>query len=265
MIKSKFKKYFPLSLVAISLLTLIPLKANAAWKQDNIGWCYSEGDSYATGWKLIEGKWYYFYSTGYMAHDTTIDNYKLDSNGAWITSTSTNSDSSVSWKQNANKDWYYTDNSGTVLKNNWLRLKEFPGRVFYIDNDGILAAIIKENYYINPTNHQKVKTPDDCSIKVNQLTIDIISSNANIDYLEYPELTPNNNTIKLKATLNGKEINNVNWTVDTKNSASIDSNGVLTMNTNFRGMGLANVIATAQDETGKKVTGVLHFSVDSSV
>ena len=50
-------------------------------------WWYTEGSSWATGWKLIDGNWYYFNSDGYMAHDTTIDGCKLGSNGAWIQNT----------------------------------------------------------------------------------------------------------------------------------------------------------------------------------
>jgi lactocepin len=38
-----------------------------------------------TGWKLINGKWYYLNpKSGKMAYSTTIDGYKLGSDGAWI-------------------------------------------------------------------------------------------------------------------------------------------------------------------------------------
>ena len=38
-----------------------------------------------TGWiKDANGKWYYLYSTGVMASNTTISGYKIGSNGAWI-------------------------------------------------------------------------------------------------------------------------------------------------------------------------------------
>ncbi|OOM07506.1 DUF6448 family protein [Clostridium saccharobutylicum] len=53
------------------------------WKQNDTGWWYAEGNSWTKGWKLIEGNWYYFYSDGYMAHDTTINGYKLASSGGW--------------------------------------------------------------------------------------------------------------------------------------------------------------------------------------
>ena len=39
--------------------------------------------SWVTGWKLIDAKWYYFDSNGYMAKDTTIDGYYLNGSGAW--------------------------------------------------------------------------------------------------------------------------------------------------------------------------------------
>ena len=37
-----------------------------------------------TGWVQLSGNWYYLYSDGSMACNTTIDNYKLGSDGAWI-------------------------------------------------------------------------------------------------------------------------------------------------------------------------------------
>ncbi|MDC9317165.1 hypothetical protein [Clostridioides difficile] len=37
-----------------------------------------------TGWVQLSGNWYYLYSDGTMASNTTIDSYKLGSDGAWI-------------------------------------------------------------------------------------------------------------------------------------------------------------------------------------
>lgn len=31
------------------------------WKCDSIGWWYKEANSWVTGWRLIDGNWYYFY------------------------------------------------------------------------------------------------------------------------------------------------------------------------------------------------------------
>lgn len=84
MLSKSTKKLICTAALSISLLSLSPITANAAWKQNNTGWWYTEGNSYATGWRLIGGKWYYFYANGYMASNTTIDGYRLGSSGAMI-------------------------------------------------------------------------------------------------------------------------------------------------------------------------------------
>lgn len=78
-----FKKFIAAFIAVLSLLAVNPAQANAAWKQNNTGWWYTEGSSWATGWKQIDGNWYYFNTNGYMAHDCWIGNYYLNSNGAW--------------------------------------------------------------------------------------------------------------------------------------------------------------------------------------
>lgn len=80
-------KFIASLLLAISVLTLNSVGVNAQWKQDPNGWWNTEGNSWTVGWKEIDSKWYYFNSDGYMAHDTTIDGYKIGSDGAWIQST----------------------------------------------------------------------------------------------------------------------------------------------------------------------------------
>ncbi|CCY21206.1 putative uncharacterized protein [Firmicutes bacterium CAG:24] len=40
------------------------------------------GMMFAGGWKQIDGKWYYFYTDGTMAVNTTIDGYTIGSDGA---------------------------------------------------------------------------------------------------------------------------------------------------------------------------------------
>ena len=74
------------ALAIASIMAMNPIGVNAEWKQDNKGWWYTEGNSWVTGWKLINGNWYYFYSDGYMAHDCWIGNYYLNEQGAWTNS-----------------------------------------------------------------------------------------------------------------------------------------------------------------------------------
>lgn len=94
------------ALVLSTIIVLNPIGANAEWKQDNKGWKYSEGNSYAKGLRDIDGKtyyfdsngymktgwiqdnyygtWHYFYPNGAMANNTVIDGYQLDEDGTWI-------------------------------------------------------------------------------------------------------------------------------------------------------------------------------------
>ena len=80
----KFKKLVASFVTLISLLALTPMAAHAEWKSNVSGWWYTEGNSWATGWRQIDGNWYYFYSNGYMAHDCYIGDYYLNNNGAWV-------------------------------------------------------------------------------------------------------------------------------------------------------------------------------------
>lgn len=71
------------ALTVLSLCTVCPQEASAEWKQNSKGWWFADGNSYYTGWKLIDHNWYYFYSDGYMATNDKIGNYFVNSTGAW--------------------------------------------------------------------------------------------------------------------------------------------------------------------------------------
>lgn len=100
MLKLNLKKVIASSLMAVSLMALTPLGASAEWRQNSTGWWYTEGNSYATGWRLINGRYYYFSQNGYMLHDTYVEGYRLGSDGAWVVSTprisTTTTNSSIS-------------------------------------------------------------------------------------------------------------------------------------------------------------------------
>lgn len=83
--KTKLTKLLASSLIAVSLIALNPIGASAAWKQDNTGWWYTEGDnSWAIGWRNINGKWYNFDFNGYMKSNTTVDGNTLAASGELI-------------------------------------------------------------------------------------------------------------------------------------------------------------------------------------
>lgn len=113
--KLKLTKVIASTLLVASVLALNPIGVSASWKQDSNGWWYTEGyswndDSWVTGWKNIDGNWYYFYSNGYMAHDTTIDGRQLGSDGAWINTLTKDQ----SWTVDG--QWEFTINSVTTTK-----------------------------------------------------------------------------------------------------------------------------------------------------
>lgn len=101
-IQNYLKKVISSTVVITSIIAFNSMGASAEWKYDNNGYWYAEGNSYATGWRLIDSYWYYFNSNGYEAkgwqklngkwyyfgeygghmHSNSIDNgYYLDSNG----------------------------------------------------------------------------------------------------------------------------------------------------------------------------------------
>lgn len=92
------KKLLALTLVGGTLLTASPIAAHAEWRADTNGWWYTEGNSYATGWRMINGLWYYFYPDGYMAHDTYIEGYYVNSNGVYDSDANSSADSSGFYK-----------------------------------------------------------------------------------------------------------------------------------------------------------------------
>ena len=105
----KLKNIVAVFSAAITILAAGATGANAEWRASGSNWWYSEGSSYAVGWKQIDGQWYYFdsngymvtgwmcddngnwyyfYSNGMMAHDCNIGGYYLNSNGVWTSSSS---------------------------------------------------------------------------------------------------------------------------------------------------------------------------------
>lgn len=56
----------------------------ANWK-DKHWYYYGEDGVLKEGWVSSGGKWYYVYSDGSMAYDTTTpDGYHVDKNGVWV-------------------------------------------------------------------------------------------------------------------------------------------------------------------------------------
>lgn len=78
----KHKKLFVAALATSLVLASSITSLAGEWKKDNIGWWWQDGGWYPTStWMTINGKDYYFDSTGYMLHDTYQDGFWLNSDG----------------------------------------------------------------------------------------------------------------------------------------------------------------------------------------
>ena len=91
----KLSKLIAGLLLGVSILALKPIGASAEFRQNSTGWWYHEmhnaTDSWATGWREVNHRWYYFGEDGYMLHDTAVGIYSLGSDGAWLTPVSISS------------------------------------------------------------------------------------------------------------------------------------------------------------------------------
>ena len=109
-------------------------KAKAAgWKRDSKGWWYSlGGGAYLKNcWKMIDGKWYYFDKSGYMASNEFVKGY-------WVSSNGTQTDPVIcKWHKNS-KGWWYGASDGWYAKSRSYRI------------DGKTYSFNKAGYCTNP-------------------------------------------------------------------------------------------------------------------
>lgn len=128
----KFKRLLAGVITFITLLAITPVAAHAEWRQDSTGWWYTEGNSFATGWKSIDGNWYYFRSDGYMAHDCFVGSYYLNSSGAWttnvptlVTNTGTISDNSrIVYVSDTGTKYHRIPNCGNMKSSSQMSLNQ---------------------------------------------------------------------------------------------------------------------------------------------
>ena len=79
------------------------------WVQEEDGWKYYASNKAVTGWKQIEGKWYFFNAEGV----------------------------SQKWWLQDNGTWYYLEGSGAMKASQWF---EVDGKWYYVDATGALAV-----------------------------------------------------------------------------------------------------------------------------
>ena len=115
-----------------SVLSNINKSERNGWVKTEIGWMYNENGKPVTGWKLIDGKWYYFESTGVMQTGwRTISGkiYYFHSKGDMAES---------EWIQDkTNKNWYYIKSNGEIAKSEWRQ--DSVGKWYYVRSNGVMV------------------------------------------------------------------------------------------------------------------------------
>ena len=116
------------------------------WVQEEAGWKYYASNKAVSGWKQVDGKWFFFNAEGVMQKWWVKDGntwYYLNGSGAMQTG----------WLQDGGK-WYYLENSGAMKASQWF---EVGGKWYYVDGSGALAVNTTVGGYTVNGNGEWVK------------------------------------------------------------------------------------------------------------
>ncbi len=108
--------------------SVLALPVSASWQQSGGQWRYTTSSGYATGWRKIDGKWYYFNQSGIMQTGWRfIDGkwYYMDGSGAMRTG----------WAF-VGGNWYYMDGSG-AMRTGWVYS---GGYWYYLNSSGAMQT-----------------------------------------------------------------------------------------------------------------------------
>ena len=167
----KLKKL--LTLLTVTLLAgvaISPIKASATWKESGDGnWSYTEANTSVSGWKSIDGKWYFFDSnavmkTGWILYGNTW--YYADPSGemktGWVNDggkwyfTASLGAMQTGWVSN-NGSWYYLNTSGDMRTG----LIELNNKTYYLSDSGAMKTgnvTINGTSYTFDANGEKITT-----------------------------------------------------------------------------------------------------------
>ena len=100
--------------------------------QINGEWYYYVNGIVLTGWQRLNGKTYYFYSSGAMAHDAWVGDSYFGSDGT-LTSTRQKTTQYLGWTQ-ISGNWYYYYSNGGMAVNTWIDGEYFGADGRWIPN-----------------------------------------------------------------------------------------------------------------------------------
>lgn len=113
-----------------NLSSNIKKAASNGWVRTEMGWMYNENGKPVTGWRRIDGKWYYFEANGVMQMGWKKISgkwYYLHTDGAMRTG----------WRQIDGK-WYYLRSNGEMATSEWRQDK--VGKWYYLRSNGEMAV-----------------------------------------------------------------------------------------------------------------------------
>lgn len=107
-------------------------KGTLSWKCNSKGWWVEDSAGWypQSQWQKIDGVWYYFNSSGYMASNEYYNGYWFNSDGSW------DSQYYLTWKCNS-KGWWVEDKSGWWPANKWLKV---DGDWYYFNSSGYMVT-----------------------------------------------------------------------------------------------------------------------------
>ncbi len=112
-------------------------KYKGGWKVNSIGWWYEDENGWfpQNQWQKIDGEWYFFHDTGYMAENEYAGNWTAYSEGYWWVGSDGAWDGSEPgvWRLSKNGKWWFKDSTGWFAKSKWYRI---GGKWYYFDDDG---------------------------------------------------------------------------------------------------------------------------------
>ena len=103
--------------------------AQYGWSQTAEGWKYFENAAAVTGWKQVDGNWYYLNDKGVMQTGWVNVNgtwYFLNKSGAMQTG----------WLKDGNT-WYFLESTGAMKASQWF---EVSGKWYHVNGSGALSV-----------------------------------------------------------------------------------------------------------------------------
>lgn len=102
------------------------------WKSNSKGWWIEDSTGWypVSSWQKINGYWYYFDASGYMASMEWIGGYWIGSDGTW-----TYPETGI-WKSDS-QGWWFEDTSGWYPVSKWQKI---DGYWYYFDGTGYIVT-----------------------------------------------------------------------------------------------------------------------------